>query len=207
MKANQITRATLGRLPLYLNYLKQIESSGTTSISATTIAKALSLGEVQVRKDLASVSGAGKPKVGYESSDLIKRLEDTLGSNSITSAVLVGAGKLGRALLDYNGFEEFGIKIIAAFDSNDEVIRFSKTSKDILPISTLSDYCIANNVKLGIITVGQGSAQQVCNMMEQSGIKAIWNFAPCNLEVSDGILVKNENLALSLAHLSNQLSK
>lgn len=207
MKANQITRATLGRLPLYLNYLKQIESSGTTSISATTIAKALSLGEVQVRKDLASVSGAGKPKVGYESRDLIKRLEDTLGSNSITSAVLVGAGKLGRALLDYNGFEEFGIKIIAAFDSNDEVIRFSKTSKDILPISTLSDYCIANNVKLGIITVGQGSAQQVCNMMEQSGIKAIWNFAPCNLEVSDGILVKNENLALSLAHLSNQLSK
>ena len=207
MKANQITRATLGRLPLYLNYLKQIESSGTTSISATTIAKALSLGEVQVRKDLASVSGAGKPKVGYESSDLIKRLEDTLGSNSITSAVLVGAGKLGRALLDYNGFEEFGIKIIAAFDSNDEVIRFSKTSKDILPISTLSEYCIANNVKLGIITVGQGSAQQVCNMMEQSGIKAIWNFAPCNLEVSDGILVKTENLALSLAHLSNQLSK
>ena len=207
MKANQITRATLGRLPLYLNYLKQIESSGTTSISATTIAKALSLGEVQVRKELASVSGAGKPKVGYESSDLIKRLEDTLGSNSITSAVLVGAGKLGRALLDYNGFEEFGIKIIAAFDSNDEVIRFSKTSKDILPISTLSEYCIANNVKLGIITVGQGSAQQVCNMMEQSGIKAIWNFAPCNLEVSDGILVKNENLALSLAHLSNQLSK
>ena len=207
MKANQITRATLGRLPLYLNYLKQIESSGTTSISATTIAKALSLGEVQVRKDLASVSGAGKPKVGYESSDLIKRLEDTLGSNSITFAVLVGAGKLGRALLDYNGFEEFGIKIIAAFDSNDEVIRFSKTSKDILPISTLSEYCIANNVKLGIITVGQGSAQQVCNMMEQSGIKAIWNFAPCNLEVSDGILVKNENLALSLAHLSNQLSK
>lgn len=207
MKANQITRATLGRLPLYLNYLKQIESSGTTSISATTIAKALSLGEVQVRKDLASVSGAGKPKVGYESSDLIKRLEDTLGSNSITSAVLVGAGKLGRALLDYNGFEEFGIKIVAAFDSNDEVIRFSKTSKDILPISTLSEYCKANNVKLGIITVGQGSAQQVCNMMEESGIKAIWNFAPCNLEVSDGILVKNENLALSLAHLSNQLSK
>ena len=207
MKANQITRATLGRLPLYLNYLKQIESSGVRSISATTIAKALSLGEVQVRKDLASVSGAGKPKVGYESSDLIKRLEDTLGSNSITSAVLVGAGKLGRALLDYNGFEEFGIKIIAAFDSNDEVIRFSKTSKDILPISTLSEYCKANNVKLGIITVGQGSAQQVCNMMEQSGIKAIWNFAPCNLEVSDGILVKNENLALSLAHLSNQLSK
>ena len=207
MKANQITRATLGRLPLYLNYLKQIESSGTTSISATTIAKALSLGEVQVRKDLASVSGAGKPKVGYESSDLIKRLEDTLGPNSITSAVLVGAGKLGRALLDYNGFEEFGIKIIAAFDSNDEVIRFSKTSKDILPISTLSEYCKANNVKLGIITVGQGSAQQVCNMMEESGIKAIWNFAPCNLEVSDGILVKNENLALSLAHLSNQLSK
>ena len=207
MKANQITRATLGRLPLYLNYLKQIENSGTTSISATTIAKALSLGEVQVRKDLASVSGAGKPKVGYESSDLIKRLEDTLGSNSITSAVLVGAGKLGRALLDYTGFEEFGIKIIAAFDSNDEVIRFSKTSKDILPISTLSEYCKANNVKLGIITVGQGSAQQVCNMMEESGIKAIWNFAPCNLEVSDGILVKNENLALSLAHLSNQLSK
>ena len=207
MERSNVTKATLGRLPQYLQFLNGLPPGQYDHISATTIAKMLSLGEVQVRKDLAAVSGLGKPKVGYRTSELIKDLEDALGCKKLTPAILVGAGKLGRALLDYNGFEEYGVQISAAFDCNEQVLRMNKTSKEILPISSLKKYCTENGIRIGIITVGSGSAQDVCDQMLEAGITAIWNFAPCQLKVPDNVLVKQENLALSLAHLNSQISK
>ena len=207
MERSNVTKATLGRLPQYLQFLNGLPLGQYDHISATTIAKMLSLGEVQVRKDLAAVSGLGKPKVGYRTSELIKDLEDALGCKKLTPAILVGAGKLGRALLDYNGFEEYGVQIVAAFDCNEQVLRMNKTSKEILPISLLKKYCTENGIRIGIITVGSGSAQDVCDQMLEAGITAIWNFAPCQLKIPDNVLVKQENLALSLAHLNSQISK
>ena len=207
MERSNVTKATLGRLPQYLQFLNGLPPGQYDHISATTIAKMLSFGEVQVRKDLAAVSGLGKPKVGYRTSELITDLEDALGCKKLTPAILVGAGKLGRALLDYNGFEEYGVQITAAFDCNEQVLRMNKTSKEILPISSLKKYCTENGIRIGIITVGSGSAQDVCDQMLEAGITAIWNFAPCQLKVPDNVLVKQENLALSLAHLNSQISK
>ena len=204
MNGYSIPKATLGRLPQYLEYLRTLPGTRRT-ISATAIAKALSLGDVQVRKDLAAVCGAGKPKIGYETEKLIFDIESHLGYERLTNAVLVGAGKLGRALLDYDGFENFGVKIIAGFDCNETVL--TKGTKDILPIRDIEVYCREHDVKLGIITVGQGSAQDVCDKLVKSGIKAIWNFAPVTLKVPNGVLLKQENLALSLAYLNNQISK
>jgi redox-sensing transcriptional repressor len=204
MNGYSIPKATLGRLPQYLEYLRSLPEIRRT-ISATAIAKALSLGDVQVRKDLAVVSGAGKPKIGYETDKLITDIESHLGCERLTNAVLVGAGKLGRALLDYDGFEDFGVKIIAGFDCNETAL--TKGTKDILPIRDIEVYCREHDVKLGIITVGQGSAQDVCDKLVESGIKAIWNFAPVTLKVPNGVLLKQENLALSLAYLKGQISK
>ena len=199
-----ISKATLGRLPSYLEFLRNLPPDKVPYISATAIAKHLGLGEVQVRKDLAAVSGAGKPKLGYVTAELVEKLENCLGCNRLTSAVLVGAGRLGRALLQYDEFEKYGVKISAAFDSNERAISLgSKT--EILPINQFEYFCKTQNIKLGIITVGEGSAQAVCDQMVKSGITAIWNFAPCKLNVPVGILLQNENLALSLAHLNNQL--
>ena len=206
MNGSFIPKATLGRLPQYLEYLRNLSDTHRT-ISATAIAKGLSLGDVQVRKDLAAISGAGKPKVGYDRNKLISDLECHLGYEKLTNAVLVGAGKLGRALLDYDGFENFGVRIIAGFDCNEQAIQMGNTSKSILPIKNLNAYCSENDVRLGIITVGQGSAQTVCDKLVESGITAIWNFAPCSLKVPAGVLLKQENLALSLAYLNNQLCK
>ena len=204
MNGYSIPKATLGRLPQYLEYLRNLPEIRRT-ISATAIAKALSLGDVQVRKDLAVVSGAGKPKIGYETEKLIADIESHLGYERLTNAVLVGAGKLGRALLDYDGFENFGVKIIAGFDCNETTLK--KGAKDILPIRDIGAYCREHDVKLGIITVGQGSAQDVCDKLVESGIEAIWNFAPVTLKVPKEILLKQENLALSLAYLKGQISK
>ena len=204
MNGYSIPKATLGRLPQYLEYLKGLPETRRT-ISATAIAKALSLGDVQVRKDLAAVCGAGKPKIGYETDKLINDIESHLGHQRLTNAVLVGAGKLGRALLDYDGFESFGVKIVAGFDCNEMVLK--NGAKDILPIRDIGAYCEKHDVKLGIITVGGGSAQDVCDRLVEIGIEAIWNFAPVALRVPSGILLKQENLALSLAYLNNQISK
>ena len=204
MEKTEMTKATLGRLPHYLQLLRELPLDDVPYISATVIAKKLSLGEVLVRKDLNVVSGAGKPKVGYKTADLIKSIEAHLGQGDMTNAVLVGAGKLGKALLEFDDFEDYGVKIIAAFDCNEAPIRYN-SSIEILPMKDFDSFCKQNNVRIGIITVGAGSAQDVCNQMVSSSITAIWNFAPCNLEVPDGILLKQERLALSLAYLNNKI--
>ncbi|MBO5909575.1 MAG: redox-sensing transcriptional repressor Rex, partial [Clostridia bacterium] len=105
-----MTKATLGRLPHYLQLLRELSPDDVPYISATLIAKKLSLGEVLVRKDLSVVSGAGKPKVGYKTVVLIKSIEAHLGQGDMTNAVLVGAGKLGKALLEFDDFEDYGVK-------------------------------------------------------------------------------------------------
>lgn len=201
MEKISVSKATLGRLPSYLEILRDLPPNKVPYISATTIAKKLSLGDVQVRKDLAAVSGAGKPKLGYVTAELVERLEEALGYNRLTEAVLVGAGKLGRALLQYDEFQRYGVKISAAFDSNEQAISLSGKT-EILPMNQFETFCKAQKIQLGIITVGEGSAQAVCDKMVKSGITAIWNFAPCKLKVPAGILLQNENLALSLAHLA-----
>ncbi len=206
MEKVSVSKATLGRIPRYLDYLKDLSPEQVPYISATTISKELQLGEVQVRKDLAMVSGAGRPRLGYETEELIQKLEEYLGAGRLTYAVLVGAGKLGRAILQYDGFKHFGVEISAAFDCNDQILNLdSKTV--ILPMNQFDTFVKEHGVHLGIITVGEGSAQQVCDQMIQSGIEAIWNFAPCKLQVPPSVLLQNENLALSLAYLNTQLSQ
>jgi len=207
MNGYSISKATLGRLPQYLQYLRSLPEPRIGTISATSIAKGLCLGDVQVRKDLAVVSGAGRPKVGYVKAKLIGDLERFLGYEKITNAVLVGAGKLGSALLGYGGFEDFGVKIVAGFDCDDSVVQEENKIKTVLPIDELESYCKSNRIALGIITVDKEAAQSVCDKLVSCGITAIWNFAPCSLKVPSGVLLKQENLALSLAYLNNQLNK
>ncbi len=207
MEKTVLSKATLGRLPQYLSYLKDIPENTAEYVSATVIAATLSLGEVLVRKDLAAVSGAGKPKIGYVIRDLIRDIEACLGSNKRTPAVLVGAGKLGRALLEYDGFMEYGVKIVAGFDNNAETLYFGKNRTPVYSMTDFKQFCEKNGVRIGIITVGAGSAQQVCDEMLAAGIKAIWNFAPCRLDVPDEICLIQENLALSLAYLNSQLTQ
>ena len=198
---SEVSRAALGRLPVYLKYLKSINAK---TISATKIADELGFGEVQVRKDLAAASGKGRPKIGYETAPLIERLEVCLGQNNHCRAILAGAGKLGRALLDYEGFSDYGLEIAAAFDRVEEKV-ISEAGKPIYPLEKMREFCRENGIKIGIITVPKEAAQEVCDMMIQDGITAIWSFAPIVLKVPEGIAVRQENLALSLAHLNKQI--
>lgn len=203
----EISKATLKRLPTYLSYLKSMPADAPANISATALAAGLKMGEVQVRKDLALVSSGGRPKIGYNRERLISDIEDFLGYGDTNDAVLIGAGKLGRALLGYSGFAEYGLNIVAAFDSNDAIIGTTKSGKPIMHLSRLAETCRRFKVKIGIITVPAEYAQAVCDLLIENGIMAIWNFAPKHLSVPENILVQNENMAASLALLSKHLNE
>ena len=203
----EISRATLKRLPTYLSYLKALPSEASANISATALAAGLHMGEVQVRKDLALVSDGGRPKIGYNREHLIADIESFLGYGNSNDAVLIGAGKLGRALLGYGGFAEYGLNIVAAFDANDTLIGTTNGGKPIMHLSRLGEVCQRYKIKIGIITVPAEYAQGVCDLLIENGILAIWNFAPKHLNVPDGILVQNENMAASLALLCKHLNE
>ena len=203
----EISRATLKRLPTYLSYLKALPSEASANISATALAAGLHMGEVQVRKDLALVSDGGRPKIGYNREHLIADIENFLGYGNSNDAVLIGAGKLGRALLGYGGFAEYGLNIVAAFDANDTLIGTTNGGKPIMHLSRLGEVCQRYKIKIGIITVPAEYAQGVCDLLIENGILAIWNFAPKHLNVPDGILVQNENMAASLALLCKHLNE
>ena len=204
MEEKKVSKSVLKRLPGYLAYLKNLPEDAPAHISATSLANALGMGEVQVRKDLAIVSDGGRPKIGYQREGLIADIEQFLGYDNTTDAVLVGAGKLGLALMSYSGFEEYGLNIQAAFDVNPAMEK-TEDGQPIYPMTRLEHFCKVHKVLMGIITVPAANAQEVADRLIACGVKAIWNFAPVHLDVPPHILVQNENMATSLAVLSVHL--
>ena len=203
LREADVSRATLGRIPTYLKYLKSLPPH-RKNISATAISKDLGLGEVQVRKDLGTLCGSGKPKIGYLTEELISSLERFLCSkNGVT--VIIGAGELGRPLLDYGVFSDYGLDIMAAFDIKVTEEEKSASGKRILPVHDFPDFCKNHDVKIGIIAVPPESAQEVCNLLYENGVKAMWCFAPCQLYKPADAIIQYENMALSLAHLKMQI--
>ncbi len=193
-----ISKPTLGRLPGYLRFIRTVKAD---KVSATQIAKGLGLGEVQVRKDLASVCAAGLPKVGYPVAALRKDLERTLKAERPTCAVVVGAGKLGTALMEYDGFGEYGMEIIAAFDRNAGEGARAGSRIPVYSMDRLVPFCTEHRVQAGILTVPAAAAQEAADEMVRGGLRAILNFAPAAVTVPPGVTVQQENIALSLAYL------
>lgn len=203
MEPKKISKKSLQRLPVYLNYLRSLPEN-TVYISATTIAKALGLGEVQVRKDLAIVSHSGRRRTGRSPEQLIRDIEEYLNYVSEIGSIIVGIGKLGQALLDYNGFAQLGLNVLAGFDIQ-PVQKETEAGKPIFHINHLESFCRSYDVHIGIIAVPAESAQRVCDLLVACGIQAIWNFAPVHLNVPDHVVVQSENLAVSLSALRLRL--
>lgn len=201
-----ISLATVQRLPIYLDYLKNIAGK-SEFISATAIAQSLGFGEVQVRKDLASVCSSGRPKIGYNVEDLAAQIENYLGYNHTNNAVIIGAGKLGRALIGYDGFSRYGLNIVAAFDVSSDLVGTSEGGKPIYGMDMLTSFCQKERVHIGIITVPAVFAQGAADALVKAGIQAIWNFAPTHLDLPEKIILKNENMASSFAVLSSMLAR
>ena len=146
MERKEISKAVLKRLPGYLAYLKSIPEDASPYISATALAAVLSMGEVQVRKDLAMVSDGGRPKIGYLRERLIEDISQFLGYDNTTDAILVGAGKLGQALLGYSGFDAYGLNILAAFDER-PTASHTDDGKPIFPMDRMESFCRLQSIQ------------------------------------------------------------
>ena len=195
---------SLQRLPVYLNYLKGLPSKDKF-VSSKSIAEALDMGEVLVRKDLAYTSAVGKPRVGYVTGELIEALEDYLCCNGKRCAVLVGAGALGRAVLSYGGFANYGIEIDAAFDSDPEKTGTEIAGKRVLSADEMESEVKRLGAELAILCVPASCAQEVADRLCGCGVTALLNFAPVLIKVKDGVVVRHIDVAANLAILSSMI--
>lgn len=194
----------LQRLPVYLNYLKSLPAE-RKFVSSGLIAEALNMGEVLVRKDLAYTSATGRPRVGYVTGELISALEDFLCCNGRRNAVLVGAGALGRAVLSYGGFRNYGIEIVAAFDNDPSKAGAEIAGKPVYPMSDAGEKIKSLDAELAVVCVPAAFAQEVSDILIRCGIKAILNFAPVLIKAPEGIVVRHIDVAANLAILSSMI--
>ena len=201
---SDISVASLQRLPVYLNYLKTLDGA-ESYISSCAIARALNMGEVLVRKDLAFTSAQGRTRVGYKLGELITALEEYLGCNDKKNAVIIGAGGLGSALLAYGGFGNYGIELVAAFDNDPEKSGRDIAGKPVLGMEELARGVEEYAVKLAVICVPAAYAQGVADLLAECGVKKILNFAPALLTVPEGFIVRNIDVAANLAILSSMV--
>lgn len=203
---NVIPEPTLRRLPRYHHYLMRLENRGRKSVSCSDIGKALDLDPTQIRKDLSVTGIAGKPKVGYEAPALIQALERALGWNNVTDAFLAGVGSLGTAILGYQQFNNYGLNIAAAFDSDPNKVGQIIRGREVLSISLMPGMARQMRILTGIITVPAEAAQSVADLMMAGGIRAIWNFSPRALSIRPDTIVQYEDMFSSLAVLTTKLS-
>jgi redox-sensing transcriptional repressor len=207
MPARTVSEPTLKRLPLYHRYLKEQLRLGREAVSCTAIGEELKLDPTQVRKDLEAAGLAGRPRIGYATGQAVDGIEQFLGWKKVNEAFLVGAGSMGSALLGYRKFEECGLKIVAAFDSDPAKAGRTIHGKKVLALEKLADLAQRMHVLIGIITVPATEAQAVADELVAGGIRAIWNFAPVRLRVPEHIIVHNEDLYCSLASLSQKVAQ
>ena len=197
---------TIRRYPIYLRCIREMTAAGELHISSAVVAEKLGLDPVLTRKDLAMAGVPGKPRRGYPAKKLQDALNHALGWDNTTDAVLIGAGSLGNALLGYSGFEEQNLSIIVAFDSNPGLLGLALHGVKVRPMEDLPRFVKRMKIKLGILTVPNAAAQPCADQLVAAGIRGIWNFSSVQLEVPQGIVVQNVDLAQSLAILSHTIT-
>ena len=197
---------TIRRYPIYLRCIREMTAAGELHISSAVVAEKLGLDPVLTRKDLAMAGVPGKPRRGYPAKKLQDALNHALGWDNTTDAVLIGAGSLGNALLGYSGFEEQNLSIIVAFDSNPGLLGLAHHGVKVRPMEDLPRFVKRMKIKLGILTVPNAAAQSCADQLVAAGIRGIWNFSSVQLEVPQGIVVQNVDLAQSLAILSHTIT-
>ncbi len=202
---DKLSKSTIMRLPLYYRTINSLYESGEVKTSSDQLGLMVGIDPTQVRRDLSSIGEFGRAGVGYQIPDILAVLEKLLGFKSTTEAVLVGVGRLGSALYRYPGFSNYGLKISGLFDSDPEKIGKTLDGLPVMDVSELETVISKQQLQMGIITVPSFAAQGIADTMVSSGIIAIWNFAPVRLNVPKGVMVRDEDLAVGLIHLSRYL--
>lgn len=204
-----ISLPTITRLPLYLSYLCTIDDNVNGYISAPQIGKKLHIDNTLITKDFAAIHIKGKRKVGYNIAELIVVIKDFLWVKTERKAFVVGIGNLGKSLLGHKKFQSQNLNIIAGFDINENVGKTIEETK-IYHLNSFKEIYKKNPVDIGLITVPEMYAQNIADLMVESGIKAIWNFSSIPITAPKEIIIENlsidSGLAMIMYKLNNNVS-
>ena len=202
----RIADSTVRRLSAYLRFLEDFEGRGLATISSDELARRGGTTSAQVRKDLSFFGSFGKRGLGYSVPELAGRLREILGLGRQWKIVIIGAGKIGAALAAYRGFSQRGFRILAAYDANPAKVGEQLEGIPVRDIAQLEKDVRRDPPDIAIVTVPAESAQGVVDRVVRTGIKAILNFAPMQLQVPADVTVKTVNMAMELEGLSFALT-
>ncbi len=202
----RIADSTVRRLSLYLRYLEEFETRGLATISSDELAARGGTTSAQVRKDLSFFGSFGKRGLGYDVPQLGRRLRQILGLDREWRVIIVGAGNIGGALALYRGFRQRGFSIVAMYDTEASKIGKRFESLTVRDTARLNEDNRRDPADIAVITVPAEAAQSAANLIIDSGITAIMNFAPVQLQVPDDVTVKTVNMAMELEGLSFALT-
>ena len=202
-----VPKAVINRLPMYHRFLHQLLEEGTERISSRQLSQLMRITSSQLRQDLSYFGEFGQQGYGYRVETLYKAISGILGLDNNYTAVIVGAGNIGRAIINYGGFRRRGLKVIGIFDSNPKVIGQSLGNLTILNVEKLSVFLKEHPVDIGVISTPVHSAQEVANILMQAGVRGIWNFAPIMLERKNDVIIEDIHLGDSLMTLFYKLNR
>ncbi len=203
----RLRRLVVERLMRYYRFLSDSNAKrqGPTVTSAE-IAAALDIDPTQVRKDLGSIGIVGMGRVGFETCEVCRSIRAVLGFDQGVDAILIGSGRLGSALLTYQGFTRYGLEFVAAFDNDKKLIGRKVGNCVVKPMNGLRPFVEKNDVQLAILTTPVSVSQKLADRVVETGIKAIWNFSPTRLKVPEGVLVRDEHISVGFSEIAYHLA-
>lgn len=198
----RLSRASVGRLSLYLRRLEQFVREGSATVSSVKLGKELRITDAQVRKDLASLGHLGHPGIGYPTQELIAAIRRTLGVDRSWSVIVAGVGNLARALLRYRGFQQQNFHIVGLVDADPAKVGHRVEGLEIQPPDRLPALVASTGAELGLLTVPADSAQAVADELIAAGIRGLLNFAPAVLRLPPGVSLVAVDLTVQLEQLA-----
>ena len=207
MKKQKVSSAVIRRLPRYYRHLSDLLQAGVVRISSSALGKSMGLTASQIRQDLSCFGEFGQQGYGYNVESLKGEIADILGMNRKHTAIILGAGNLGRALIENFHFSHSGFQLTAAFDVSPEVVGKVISGVQVLHADTLEDYLEKNPTSVGVLTVPHAVAGKMADRLVAGGVRGIWNFTNTELRVSEDVMVENVHFADSLLTLSYMISE
>lgn len=205
--SKEISQAVIARLPRYFRYLGELKDEGVTRISSKELSSIMHVTASQIRQDLNQFGGFGQQGYGYNVEYLYYEIGKILGLDKTHHLIIVGAGNLGQALANYTNFHRRGFLFQGVFDKNPELYGKKIQGMEIQPMENMERFVKENNIDIAVLTIPKVSAVEVAGKLVSCGIRAIWNFAHCDLNVPPHIQVENVHLSESLMKLSFLLKK
>ena len=206
-KQKKISMAVIRRLPRYYRYLADLIDNNITRISSQELAKRMKITASQIRQDLNCFGGFGQQGYGYNVNMLFNEISKILGTQENFKMVIIGAGRLGRALAHYQNFLRRGYDIVGIFDVSETIIGSIINGIEVMHIDYLKSFANSNKVDIAALTVPSGNVRDVAGIACDAGIKGIWNFSPRELNLPEDIVVENVHLSDSLMVLGYRLAK